>query len=65
MQMTYVATIRNHITKDTRAVTVQDASAASAHKKALWEQTTKDEDILSMRDAQTGKVVFDIDKGFK
>ena len=64
MQMTYIATIRNHSTKDTRAITIHGVDPMKAHKKALWEHTTNEEDILAMRDDQ-GKVVFDINKGFK
>ena len=62
--MTYIATIRNHVTKDTRAVTVEEVDPMKAHKKALWEHTNTDEDVLNMRD-ETGKLVFDISKGFK
>ena len=64
MQMTYVATIRNTRTKETKAITVENDSPMQAHKQVMWEYTTNDEDILNIRDNE-GKLVFDLNKGFK
>ena len=46
MQMTYVATIRNTRTKETKAITVENDSPMQAHKQVMWEYTTNDEDII-------------------